>query len=133
MSAFLDRGLSDADWYKVQKAAKDWSSQLIQIQNEVTYVIECLVEDYRAEARRGMKDAYDCLRQSTLPESWQARIEEMLDAAVPPLNSRHLVSCARKLSALRRVLANEVAWFNQVKLPYSDELYPALDSVQTPS
>lgn len=62
---------------------------LLQMENEVSYVIECLSEDCRAEAGRGMKDAFDCLEKHPLPESWVEQIEAMLDEAVPPLNTRN--------------------------------------------
>lgn len=97
---------------------------LLQMGNEVSYVIECLSEDCRAEAGRGMKDAFDCLEKHPLPESWAEQIEAMLDEAVPPLNTRNLVLCSRKLYRLRRRLANQVACLLRVKSPYSEQLYP---------
>lgn len=57
---------------------------LLQIQNEVSYVIECLAEGCRAEAARGMKDAYNCLEKHCLPRSCVEQIETMLDEAVAP-------------------------------------------------
>ena len=46
---------------------------LLQMQNEVSYVIECLSEDYRAEAIRGMNDAYECLKGSSQKTENKAR------------------------------------------------------------
>lgn len=112
---------------KDNEAGKQCLSQimnLLQMQNEVSYVIECLSEDYRAEAARGMKDAYDCLEKHCLPQSCVEQIEAMLDEAVPPLNSRDLVLCSRKLYRLRRRLANQVAYLLSQKSPYSEKLYP---------
>lgn len=100
---------------------------LLQMQNEVAYVIECLSEDYRAEAGRGMKDAFACLEKHPLPESWAEQIEAMLDEAVPPLNTRNLVLCSRKLYGLRRRLANQVAYLLRAKSPYSEQLYPLFE------
>lgn len=97
---------------------------LLQMENEVSYVIESLSEDYRAEAGRGMQDAFDCLEKHPLPESWAEQIQGMLEEAVPPLNSRDLVMCSRKLYRLRRRLANQVACLLRVKSPYSEQLYP---------
>lgn len=97
---------------------------LLQMQNEVSYVIECLSEDYRAEAIRGMNDAYECLKTHPLPQGCAEQIKAMLDEAVPPLNSRELVLCSRKLYRLRRRLANQLAYLLRMKSPYAEELYP---------
>lgn len=97
---------------------------LVQMQNEVSYVIECLSEDFRAEAVRGMKDAYECLDTHRLPKSCVEQIEAMLDEAVAPLNGRDLVQCSRKMYRLRRRLANQLAYMLHMKSPYSEQLYP---------
>lgn len=110
---------SDATGQAVQQIAS-----LLQMQNEVSYVIECLSEDYRAEAIRGMNDAYECLNTHPLPQGCAEQIKAMLDEAVPPLNSRELVLCSRKLYRLRRRLANQVAYMLRMKYPYSEQLYP---------
>lgn len=102
---------------------------LLQMQNEVSYVIECLGEDHRAEAVRGMKDAYDCQETHPLPRCWAEQIKTMLDEAVPPLNSRDLALCSRKLYRLRRRLANQVALLVNQKSPYAEQLYPQFDQV----
>lgn len=99
-------------------------ANLLQMQNEVSYVIECLSEDFRAEAARGMEDAYSCLKKYPLPSSWAEQVKAMLDDAVPPLNERDLVLCARKLYGLRRRLANQVAGLLGAKSPYTEEYYP---------
>jgi hypothetical protein len=97
---------------------------LLQMQNEVSYVIECLSEDFRAEAVRGMRDVYECLSERRLPKSCVEEIETMLDEAVAPLNGRDLVQCSRKMYRLRRRLANQVAYMLRMKSPYSEQLYP---------
>jgi hypothetical protein len=97
---------------------------LLQMQNEGSYVIECLSEDFRAEAVRGMNDAYDCLTKHPLPRVGAEQVKAMLDDAVPALRNRDLVLCSRKLYRLRRRLANQVAYMLRMKSPYSEQLYP---------
>ena len=115
-----------ADVKDQEEGGQAWPQieNLLQIQNEVSYVIECLAEDCRAEAARGMKDAYNCLEKHCLPRSCVEEIETMLDEAVAPLNGRDLVQCSRKMYRLRRRLANQVAYMLRVKYPYSEQLYP---------
>ena len=110
---------------------QDWGEQalvlivnLLQMENEVSYVIECLSEDFRGEAVRGMQDAYDCLQKHPLPQSCAEQVKQMLDEVMAPLKSRDLVLCSRKLYGLRGRLANQAAYLLRSKSPYERELYP---------
>jgi hypothetical protein len=103
---------------------------LFQMQNEVSYVIECLSEDFRAEGIRGLHDAYDYLEKCPLPMAWCEQIKRHLDEAVAPLNGRDLVTASRILYGLRRRLANEIAALMDRKLPYALVYYPLLSSGQ---
>ena len=99
---------------------------LMQLQNEVSYVIECLGEDFRAEAVRGMVDAYECLQRTVIPVEWREQVNQLLDNAAAPINGRDLVTALRILYRLRRRLANQTASLMAEKLPYSEKLYPLL-------
>jgi hypothetical protein len=103
---------------------------ILQMENDVSYIIECLSEDCRAEAIRGFHDACDCLDKFPYPTDWREKMKRHLDEAIPPLNGRDLISASRMMYRLRRRLANQAAWLMDEALPYSEKLYPLLLSEQ---
>lgn len=103
---------------------------LLELENEVMYVIEALSEDCRGEAGRGMRDAFDCIRKLDLPEDWLDQMIDHLNEAVDPINQRDLVTCSRKLQRLRRRLANEAALILGQKNPYAYCYYPTFTPVE---
>lgn len=101
---------------------------LIELQNEVVYVIECLAEDFRGEATSGMLDAYKALEKAAFPEKPDQQIRKVLDEAADAIRGRNLILGGRKLQTVRRRLANEVALLLGEKNPYAYCYYPLLSS-----
>lgn len=110
--------------------ARQRLAALLELENEVMYVIEALSEDYRGEASRGMKDAFECVKKLDLPENWIDQMIDMLNEAVDPINQRDLVTCSRKLQNLRRRLANEAALMLGQKNPYAYCYYPTFTPIE---
>src|SRR5690606_10485868 len=104
---------------------------LLELENEVMYVIEALSEDYRSEAGRGLKDAFECLKKLDLPEEWIDQMVNMLNEAVGPINQRDLVTCSRKLQNLRRRLTNEAALILGQRNPYAYCYYPTFTPMES--
>ena len=103
-------------------------ASLIELQNEVVYVIECLAEDFRGEATSGMLDAYKALEKAAFPEKPDQQIRKVLDEAADAIRGRDLILGGRKLQTVRRRLANEVALLLGEKNPYAYCYYPLLSS-----
>jgi|SRR5690554_6386445 len=101
---------------------------LIELQNEVVYVIECLGEDFRGEATSGMLDVYQALEKAAFPEIPYQQIRKVLDEAADAIRGRDLILGGRKLQTVRRRLANEVALLLGEKNPYAYCYYPLLSS-----
>ncbi|MDF1629112.1 MAG: hypothetical protein P1U78_04870 [Alcanivoracaceae bacterium] len=110
------------------KDAIQYLARLNKLQNEVVYVIECLDEDFRGEASRGLVDVYEALEKAAFPESADQQIRKVLEEAVEAINARDLILCNRRLQRIRRRLANEIAVLLGEKNPYAYCYYPLLSS-----
>lgn len=108
--------------------ALQYLARLIELQNEVVYVIECLAEDFRGEATSGMLDVYQALEKAAFPEKPDQQIRKVLDEAADAIRGRDLILGGRKLQTVRRRLANEVALLLGEKNPYAYCYYPLLSS-----
>ena len=108
--------------------ALQYLARLTELQNEVAYVIECLAEDFRGEATKGMLDVYQALEKAAFPESPDVQIRKVLDEAADSIRGRDLILAGRKLQTVRRRLANEVALLLGEKNPYAYCYYPLLSS-----
>jgi len=120
--------MTDQNETRQDDNARRYFASLIELQNEVTYVIECLGEDFRGEASRGMADVFSCLDRCTFPEVADEQIRNVLGEAVDAINARELILCGRKMQTVRRRLANEVASILGEKNPYAYCYYPLLSS-----
>ena len=99
---------------------------LMRLINEVSYIQECIAEDFVAEARRSFPDAFECLESASLPESMQTRINKMLSDAASRIGraERDVPASQRFLQTLRRRLANQLGLTLNQPTPYSLDYYP---------
>ena len=120
--------MTDRSDTRSEAPALQYLARLIELQNEVVYVIECLGEDCRGEASRGLVDVYEALAKAALPEIPGQQIQKALDEAADAIRGRDLILGGRKLQTVRRRLANEVALLLGEKNPYAYCYYPLLSS-----
>lgn len=104
---------------------------LVCVQNEISYIIECLARDYTGEARNSFSDVDKALGKSCLPEGCIAAISKNMELAQEALShggGRNAPECARLLETARRRIANEIAIELGMEVPYSQEYYPSLSA-----
>lgn len=95
---------------------------LAHFQDELSYIIECLVQDYTSEARHELSSLLDLVRASTdLGEPCRSLLADELETALAALRVDNRSSSARQaLVSTRRRIYNtrRVAYGIAIKYPY---------------